>query len=161
MKAVRGQGFSVRFTRRGMAVQQPPPAVKTEESIPAPMGRTLGDDIFAEIAAMAQRARMERKNDMPAVTAKAAPDLERLLRMAAKAGDCGAIRRLVMQGADLDARDDGGRTALNIATQYNRTDAIKTLLAAREMRRMAALGELPETGFYKKFSKTAKNGSVR
>ncbi len=58
-----------------------------------------------------------------------------------------------MTGVDLDARDDGGRTALNIATQYNRTQAIKTLLAAREMRRMAALGELPKTAFFEKFQK--------
>lgn len=123
------------------------------------MAHTVGDDIFAEIAAMAMRARIERRAEVPA--AQVGPDLEKLLRHAARAGDCGVIRRLVMQGVDMDARDEGGRTALNIATQYNRTDAIKTLLAGREMRRMAALGELPETGFYKKFSRNIKNGSVK
>ncbi|PZQ47716.1 MAG: hypothetical protein DI551_02840 [Micavibrio aeruginosavorus] len=83
---------------------------------------------------------------------------EKALWMAAKEGDCYAIRLLVMDGADLDARDPQGRTAVNIATQYNRKEALKTLLAAKEMRTMAKLGELPQTSFFKKFDKS-KTGS--
>ena len=78
---------------------------------------------------------------------------ERMLREAAMTGDCYIIRNLVMDGVDLDARDASWRTALNIATQYNQKEAIKTLLAAREMRRMAQTGELPDTRFYDRFKK--------
>lgn len=73
---------------------------------------------------------------------------------AAKTGNCARIRLLVMEGVDLDARDAEGRTAINIATQYNQHAALKTLLAGREMRRMAASGELPKTRFFAKFAKT-------
>ncbi len=169
MKGVRGQNFSVRFTRRGMAVApsvtetsaqdtaRAEPVIKAPEPVQEPVKTQATDDIFATVAAMAKDAARQRKE------ADSAHDrsLEKLLRLAAYAGDCGAIRRLVMEGADLDARDKAGRTALNIATQYNKTDAIKTILAAREMRRMAALGELPETSFFKKFKTPAKNGSVK
>ncbi len=87
-----------------------------------------------------------------------APDTREALRekalwMAAKSGDCYAIRLLVMDGVDLEARDPQGRTAINIATQYNQREAIKTLLAAKEMRQMAKFGELPETKFFAKFTK--------
>ena len=78
---------------------------------------------------------------------------EKRLRAAARAGDCHAIRVLVMEGVDLDARDASGRTAINIATQYNQREALKTLLAAKEMRRLARLGELPKTAFFKKFNR--------
>lgn len=78
---------------------------------------------------------------------------EKALWHAAKAGDSYAIRLLVMDGVDLDARDTLGRTALNIATQFNQKDAIKTLLAAKEMRRMAMLDELPSSAFFDKFKK--------
>lgn len=70
---------------------------------------------------------------------------------AAQKGDCYALRVLVMDGVDLDARDKQGRTALNIATQYNQKQAIKTLMAAKEMQRMAKLGDLPNSVFYDKF----------
>lgn len=76
-----------------------------------------------------------------------------LLWRAAKAGDCGAIRILVMDGVDLDARDEEGRTALNIATQYGQHEVIKTLLAAKEMRSLAVRGVLPDTPFFNKFKR--------
>lgn len=79
--------------------------------------------------------------------------LEAVLWAAALKGDSPMIRKLVMEGVDLDARDDQGRTALNIAMQYNNTDAIKTLMAAKEMRRMAKVGDLPDSKFFRKFSK--------
>ncbi len=177
MKSVRGQGFSVRFTRRGMAVRNEGAGASSQQNNapdnqggPSVIETKLGpvsaapvlistppsapvkpaDDIFATIAAMAQDAARQRKEE---ARDKGGVNLERMLRAAAKDGNCAVIRRLVMAGVDLDARDDGGRTALNIATQYNRTQAIKTLLAAREMRRMAALGELPKTAFFEKFQK--------
>jgi hypothetical protein len=78
---------------------------------------------------------------------------------AAKTGNCQRIRLLVMEGVDLDARDAQGRTAINIATQYSQHNALKTLLAARELRRMAALGDLPQTRFYAKFAKTGTGGA--
>lgn len=83
---------------------------------------------------------------------------EKALWMAARNGDCYKIRVLVMQGVDLEARDSQGRTALNIATQYNMGEAIKTLRAAKEMKAMAKFGELPDTKFFQKFTK-AKTGS--
>lgn len=79
------------------------------------------------------------------------------LWQAAMTGDCYAIRMLVMEGVDLEARDGQGRTAFNIATQYNQQNALKTLLAAREMKRMAKMGDLPDSNFFRKF--TQKTGS--
>ena len=83
---------------------------------------------------------------------------ERMLREAAQSGDCYIIRMLVVDGVDLEARDASGRTALNIATQYNQVQAIKTLLAAKEMRRMAKLGDLPNTAFFRKFAPKTGSG---
>lgn len=83
---------------------------------------------------------------------------EQMLWAAAYSGDCAMIRKLVMDGADLDARDGDGRTAINIATQYGRQDALKTLLAAKEMRYLASLGKLPDTAFFRKFQ-TQKTGT--
>lgn len=78
---------------------------------------------------------------------------------AAQTGNCQRIRLLVMEGVDLNARDAEGRTAINIATQYSQHAALKTLLAAREMRRMAASGELPKTRFFARFAKTGTDGA--
>lgn len=83
---------------------------------------------------------------------------ERALWRAARDGDCYKIRVLVIEGVDLDARDSQGRTALNIATQYNMGEAIKTLRAAKEMQAMAKFGELPDTAFFQKFTRV-KTGS--
>lgn len=103
-------------------------------------------------AAMRRRQAAEVKALLQQKTGPGTKELA--LWSAAKSGDCPRIRVLVLDGVDLDARDAQGRTAINIATQYNRHDALKTLLAAREMRRMAALGELPRTRFFAKFAKT-------
>ncbi|MCB1530537.1 MAG: ankyrin repeat domain-containing protein [Rhodospirillales bacterium] len=77
---------------------------------------------------------------------------EEVLWRAARRGDCYAIRRLVLDGVDVDARDPQGRTAINIATQYGQAEAHKTLLAAREMRYLASIGDLPEGKFYSRFN---------
>lgn len=59
---------------------------------------------------------------------------------AAKAGDQAAIRRLVYDDIDFDARDDEDRTAFNIATQYGHHKAAQTILAARQMKAMQEIG---------------------
>lgn len=71
-------------------------------------------------------------------------EVQEKLWKAAEEGDCGAIRYLVMNGADIGARDPLERTALNIATQYGHVEAVKTLLAAKRMKFMMALGLSPE-----------------
>lgn len=81
---------------------------------------------------------------------------EEVLWRAAKRGDCYAIRRLVLDGVDIDARDVQGRTAMNIATQYGQMQAHKTLLAAKEMRYLASIGDLPNGKFYSRFNKKEK-----
>jgi hypothetical protein len=140
MKKVSGMSFGVRFYRRAApksTAKEAPRAAKGEETakdIPEQKPQATGG----------KPAPVYR----PAKIAK-----ERMLREAAMTGDCYIIRNLVMDGVDLDARDASGRTALNIATQFNRKEAIKTLLAAREMRRMAKLGELPDTAFFRRFQK--------
>lgn len=135
MKKIRGEGFSVRFTRRPSFAKK------------------------ADKAADRQKERLDMQDvpDQtiePAAKAPAAPGkMEAALWRAALDGDCYAIRVLVMEGADLEARDSQGRTAINIATQYDRKEALKTLLAAREMKRMAMLGDLPDTSFFRKFGR--------
>lgn len=52
------------------------------------------------------------------------------LHRAAAGNDVAAIRTLLSQGADIEARDDRGRTALLVATHANRIDAAAALIEA-------------------------------
>lgn len=150
MKKVQGASFGVRFYRRGIS--------KGAATMDAPKEKgDVMDDIPEQqqpAAAQTPAPAKEQAVFSPAKIAK-----ERMLREAAQAGDCYIIRMLVMDGVDLDARDGAGRTALNIATQYNQAQAIKTLLAAKEMRRMAKMGDLPDTAFFRKFA--PKTGTTK
>ncbi|HZL31254.1 MAG TPA: ankyrin repeat domain-containing protein [Pseudolabrys sp.] len=49
---------------------------------------------------------------------------------AAGRGDTGAVRKLIGQGASVDARDAQGRSALLAATHGNRVEAVRVLIAA-------------------------------
>ncbi len=73
--------------------------------------------------------------------------VQKQLWQAAKEGDCGQIRLAVLNGADIGARDENGRTALNIASQYGHTDAMKTLTAAKHMMYFAKEQGSPEETF--------------
>jgi ankyrin repeat protein len=58
------------------------------------------------------------------------PDsLNARLLSAARTGDISTVRRLLKQGADLEARDEGGRTALARAADCGDTEIVKLLLA--------------------------------
>ena len=165
MKGVKGSSFGVRFYRRGNAkidvrdTGSPEAANAESDVIPnveMEITTTMTDIPPQTDKVVLNNAQASVKVTPPEKTKEAAQkDMrERALWTAAKAGDCGRIRVLVMEGVDLESRDSEGRTAINIATQYNQRDALKTLLAAKEMRRMAKLGELPQTKFFSKFSKT-------
>lgn len=144
MKKVMGASFGVRFYRRAV------PKNAAKETPQVEKGEAMNDVPEQNIqSALEQTSGRPEPVYSPAKIAK-----EKMLREAAKAGDCYIIRNLVMDGVDLEARDASGRTALNFATQYNQKEAIKTLLAAREMRRLAQIGELPDTAFYRKFQKS-------
>lgn len=70
--------------------------------------------------------------------------MQERLWAAAKQGDCGIIRQLVMKGVDIEAKDRLGRTAFNIATQYGHSNAAMTILAAKELKYMMELGLEPK-----------------
>ncbi|MBT0178012.1 ankyrin repeat domain-containing protein, partial [Listeria seeligeri] len=55
----------------------------------------------------------------PACTATSRADADAHLRDAASRGDAEAVREAIGQGADLEARDGQGRTALLLATHGN------------------------------------------
>lgn len=55
---------------------------------------------------------------------------ERELHKAAVKGDVGEILRLLAAGTAIDARDDGGRTALLVATHANQIEAARALIEA-------------------------------
>jgi hypothetical protein len=132
-KNLRGEGFTVRFVKRPLS------------------GKKMEDarqDNFMPISLHTKEEEVMERKDVILIS-----DSTKDLWLAARKGDCYTIRMLVMQGADLEARDLDGRTAINIATQYNQQEALKTLLAAREMKRMAKMGDLPDTRFFRKFSK--------
>ena len=74
---------------------------------------------------------------MPAFTQD---DLNEQLHAAARDGDCGKIRLLVMSGADVDSRDEDGWTAFNIATSAGQPQAATTLLAARQLSYIRKIG---------------------
>ncbi len=67
-------------------------------------------------------------------------DLNEQLREAARSGDCAKIRLLVMSGADVDARDEEGWTAFNIAAAAGKNQAATTLLAARQLAYIRKMG---------------------
>jgi ankyrin repeat protein len=157
MKNIKGADFGVRFYRRAPQkkvvqktnmVQLTP--VKTFKKSVLKMiflNKVLDDRKVRPVGAFDVskiKPKQDEKNNKQAMKHKA-------LWMAAQKGDCYALRLLVVDGVDLDMRDDQGRTALNIATQYNQTQAIKTLMAAKEMQRMARLGDLPNSAFYDRF----------
>ncbi len=146
MKQVRGEGFSVRFMRRPSAVKN---VRKEQEQVDAPVAKSIRMPVKYADLVKAQEPDM----DIPEQTTPASsPIANQKLWEASRKGDCPAIRMAVMAGADIDSRDMDGRTAINIATQYNQQDALKTLLAAKEMKRMAALGDLPNTKFFQKIT---------
>ncbi len=74
---------------------------------------------------------------MPTFTTE---DLNEQLRQAARDGDAAKIRLLVMSGADVDARDEEGWTAFNIATAHGHASVATTLLAARQLSYIRHIG---------------------
>ena len=65
----------------------------------------------------------------PSAKPEATPTNDQLLAATA-AGDLRAIRVALEAGADVDARDETGRTPLMVATEARQTEAFRTLLAA-------------------------------
>lgn len=84
--------------------------------------------------------------------------VQKALWEASKSGDCAVIRLSIVNGADIDARDEQGRTAMNIATQYGHIDAMKTLTAAKHMMYFAAQEGSNEKNF---IEKVRKNRNIR
>lgn len=171
MKKVQGESFRVRFYRRGVAKMSSKKNMSERVDRETPQDNALQealmdntlvlckDDIVE--AAVKKEIHLCAEHTTPReeqVKAQGREEglKEKALWMAAKNGDCYAIRVLVMGGVDLEARDAQGRTAVHIAAQYNQKDALKTLMAAKEMRRMSAYGELPNGAFFDKFKKIAK-----
>ena len=82
--------------------------------------------------------------------------IQKQLWQAAEKGDCGQIRIAIVNGADIDARDDQGRTARNIASQYGHVEALKTLTAAKQMMFFAEQEGSEEQNFIQKVRKNNK-----
>lgn len=68
------------------------------------------------------------------------PIAQKRLFEAVKLGDKAAIRRLVFEDVDFNARDDQERTPFNLATQLNLVDVAQTILAAKQMKALHAMG---------------------
>lgn len=73
--------------------------------------------------------------------------MQQQLWAAAAAGDSAAVRMLAMGGVDLEARNEEGFTAFNIATMKGHTDTAMTILAAREFKYAQHLGMSAEEYF--------------
>ncbi len=167
MKDVTGMDFGVRFYRRRPQKKNVQKKQDLAEGIAMRLFKKselkmiftnrVIDYAQAKVVAKIDFAKLIAKKEVQ--TTQRVATKEKALWVAAQAGDSRAIRLLVMAGVDIDARDFQGRTALNIAMQYNQTGAIKTLLAAREMMRMSKLGELPSSIFYDKFRNNRQNGT--
>lgn len=64
---------------------------------------------------------------------------------AAKTGDCATIRMLAMSGqVDVNAKNEDGFDAFNLATQAGKAEAATAILAAREVQYMRELGLIPD-----------------
>ena len=71
-------------------------------------------------------------------------ELQQRLWLACETNDVKNVRMAIIAGADVEARDEQERNALNIASQYGYNEIYKTLLAARAMARLERYG-LPLT----------------
>ena len=78
--------------------------------------------------------------DLYKASANDRANLQNDLWRAAREGRTTEVRKLVVAGADVTLRDDQGRTALNIASQYGHAETYRTLMAAREMQNMIHAG---------------------
>lgn len=75
------------------------------------------------------------------------PELQERLWEAARLGDTTTIRMLAMSGqVDVNAKNDDGFDAFNLATQAGKAEAATTILAAREVQYMRELGMIDEQG---------------
>jgi len=54
--------------------------------------------------------------------------LDSELLQAAKKGDCSSIVELLQEGAQIDAKTEGGETAVELAADYGHLEAVKLLL---------------------------------
>lgn len=82
--------------------------------------------------------------DLNTLTQNQRNALQNELWEAAKQGKTTEVRKLVVQGADVTLRDDQGRTAINIASQYGHADTYQTLMAAREVAELTKTGMAPD-----------------
>ena len=62
------------------------------------------------------------------IAAAAVADTGRELRVAARNGDVGAVKRLLEAGVAVDAADDWGTTPLVLAVKQNQLDVVRHLL---------------------------------
>ncbi len=68
-----------------------------------------------------------RDNDPPAVPVEPAPSQS--LHEAAKNGDLAAVKRLIAEGADVNARNDKGETPLHHAAAWGSKDVVEQLIS--------------------------------
>ena len=68
---------------------------------------------------------------------------EQQLWDAAARGDSAAVRTLALKGVDLNARNEDGFTAYNLATQKGHLNTALTILAARDIAYETKLGFVP------------------
>ena len=77
-----------------------------------------------------------------------------LLHAAAASGNLDALHLLVCAGVNVDAKDNMGRTPLNLAASFDKTDAVRALLHA------GANPSLEDTWRTHPIHHTARNGNV-
>ena len=70
-------------------------------------------------------------------------ELNLSLLRAAKNGDCAEIRRLIIEGADLNTCDEQSRNVLSVAVANNQHQAIRTLESALEVQKLVRSGVDP------------------
>ena len=74
-------------------------------------------------------------------------ELQKRLWEAARLGDITTIRMLAMSGqVDVNAKNEDGFDAFNLATQAGKAEAATTILAAREVQYMREIGMIDEQG---------------
>ncbi len=59
---------------------------------------------------------------------------------AAAMGDIGAVRSMIVDGINVNMRDEQGRTAFHIASERGYTDVMTTILAAKKMDYLRQMG---------------------
>jgi len=136
-EALKRTDSPIQLKPSSLSARQSNPAARSTRAVPAPADAAIQDQGLHESAVVTSARRAASSAGMPAAAiagprselANIQRDPAAALRQAATSGDVSALQASIDERADIESRDDSGRTALMLATLHGQLDAVKFLLA--------------------------------